>query len=170
MLKLMAESYSEWSNNSQPSCVRSSSLDIVPSSYEGLGGIARPVLRLDPQDWMENNPGGQSVNLVEQLWRFQVIFEVTMTTFNFRFKMHSLLLRRTGLRFRWHDRARNTSMCRPYRRILPFCWKNRTFCSIFSVNTCYVHWTKITVIVVVNRFIPDHGDFVAKFISFFIWP
>ncbi|GBP93449.1 hypothetical protein EVAR_89799_1 [Eumeta japonica] len=56
VLKLMAEGYSECSNNSQPSCVRS--LDNVPPSYEGLGGIARPVLRLDPQDWMENKPGG----------------------------------------------------------------------------------------------------------------
>ncbi|GBP28886.1 Protein unc-79 homolog [Eumeta japonica] len=52
----MAEGYSECSNNSQPSCVRSSGLDNVPPSYEGLGGIACPVLRLDPQDWMENNP------------------------------------------------------------------------------------------------------------------
>ncbi|GBP31361.1 hypothetical protein EVAR_13481_1 [Eumeta japonica] len=42
-------------------CVRytiNRGLDNVPPSYEGLGGIARPVLRLDPQDWMENNPGG----------------------------------------------------------------------------------------------------------------
>ncbi|GBP39573.1 hypothetical protein EVAR_26655_1 [Eumeta japonica] len=57
-LKLMAEDYSECSNNSQPSCVRPSGLDNVSPSYEGLRGIARPVLRFNPQDWMENNPGG----------------------------------------------------------------------------------------------------------------
>lgn len=55
---MKVERSSGCSNNSQPSCVRSSSLDSVPPSYEGPGEIAHPVLHLDPQDWRENSPGG----------------------------------------------------------------------------------------------------------------